>query len=50
LFVVVTLGGAQENALHSYSEEEKIAFVEFINQQLADDAELQGVVPIDSSG
>ncbi|KAH7824866.1 fimbrin/plastin [Monocercomonoides exilis] len=35
---------------HSYSEEEKTAFVEFINMHLSGDPDLEGVVPIDSSG
>jgi hypothetical protein len=45
----VTIVGAQANALHSYLEEEKTAFVEFINQQLSDDPDLKGVVPVDSA-
>ncbi|KAK2957438.1 putative actin bundling protein [Blattamonas nauphoetae] len=46
----VVLEGAQANSLHSYSEEEKTAFVEFINNQLAEDPDLKDVLPVDSSG
>jgi hypothetical protein len=35
--------------MHSYAEEEKTAFVEFINQQLAGDADLRGILPVDSA-
>ncbi|KAK2941068.1 putative actin bundling protein [Blattamonas nauphoetae] len=46
----IVLEGAQANSIHSYSEEEKTAFVEFINNQLADDPDLKDVLPVDSSG
>jgi hypothetical protein len=38
----------QTNAVHTYSEEEKTAFVEFINLQLAEDADLKSVLPVNS--
>jgi len=38
------------DGFHSFSEEEKTAFVEFINNHLTGDPDLEGVVPIDSSG
>jgi hypothetical protein len=41
--VVTTDGG------HSYTEEEKVGFVTYINSRLAKDADLVGVVPIDPS-
>lgn len=34
---------------HSYTEEEKVGFVTYINSRLAKDPDLVGVVPIDPS-
>ena len=35
---------------HSFSEEEKLAFVDWINYQLENDTDLAGVIPIKEEG
>jgi hypothetical protein len=41
------LTGAETNTLHTYTEEERSALVEHINNVLLDDETLQGRIPID---
>ena len=51
---LVTVGGlseaSAEGTTHSFSEEEKLAFVDWINYQLENDADLAGVIPIEEEG
>ena len=51
---LVTVGGlseaSAEGTTHSFSEEEKIAFVDWINYQLEDDADVQKHLPISEDG
>ena len=51
---IITVGGlstaSAEGTAHSFSEEEKLAFVDWINFQLAEDADLQKVLPIAEDG
>ena len=42
--------GSAEGTQHSFSEEEKLAFVDWINFQLEKDTDLSGVVPIEEEG
>ena len=51
---IITVGGmsaaSAEGTAHSFSEEEKLAFVDWINFQLAEDADLKKVLPIAEEG
>ena len=51
---IITVGGmstaSAEGTAHSFSEEEKLAFVDWINFQLAEDADLKKVLPIAEDG
>jgi hypothetical protein len=51
---VNVLGGTSTasaaSTVHSYSDEESVAFTDWINQQLADDPELKDVLPIRGEG
>lgn len=38
--------GSAEGTTHSFSEEEKLAFVDWINYQLENDADLKNTLPI----
>lgn len=38
--------GSAEGTTHSFSEEEKLAFVDWINFQLENDADLTNILPI----
>ncbi len=42
--------GSAEGTQHSFPEEEKLAFVDWINFQLENDADLSGIVPIEETG
>jgi hypothetical protein len=45
-----TSSASAEGTAHSYSEEEKLAFVDWINYSLKDDPDLKGVLPISEKG
>jgi hypothetical protein len=51
---LVTVGGlseaSAEGTTHSFSEEEKLAFCDWINYQLEDDADLRNCLPISEDG
>ncbi|KAA6403905.1 MAG: putative Ca2+-binding actin-bundling protein [Streblomastix strix] len=47
---VLNMVGQQESSMHTYAEEEKTAYVEFINQNLIGDPELANKLPINSEG
>lgn len=51
---LVTMGGLSEGSAegttHSFSEEEKLAFVDWINFQLEQDKDLCGTLPISEDG
>lgn len=42
--------GSAEGTTHSFSEEEKLAFVDWINYQLENDADLKLTLPIPEDG
>jgi hypothetical protein len=42
--------GSAEGTTHSFSEEEKLAFVDWINYQLENDADLSKTLPISEEG
>ena len=42
--------GSAEGTTHSFSEEEKLAFVDWINFQLENDTDLQKTLPISEEG
>lgn len=42
--------GSAEGTTHSFSEEEKLAFVDWINYQLENDADLKNLLPIPEDG
>lgn len=42
--------GSAEGTTHSFSEEEKLAFVDWINFQLEEDADLPSIIPIEEDG
>ena len=44
------VGGTEEAIRHSYSEDEKIAFTDWINSSLNSDAELKHLLPISLEG
>jgi len=43
---VISLGGATDSTTHSFSDEEKVAFADYINNALKKDADLKSVLPI----
>jgi len=43
---VTTLGGANDHTVHSFAEDECLAFCDFINSRLGADAELSHLLPI----
>ena len=49
-----TLGGTSEGSAdgttHSFSDEEKVAFVDWINSALGDDPDVSGMLPISTEG
>ena len=49
-FKLADSAASAEGTAHSFSEEEKLAFVDWINFQLAEDADLKKVLPIPEDG
>jgi hypothetical protein len=47
---VTNVGGATSSSTHSYSDEEKVAFSDWINDSLGKDSDLKGTLPISSEG
>ena len=45
-----TSEGSADGTTHSFSEEEKIAFVDWINGALCEDADVKGSLPISTEG
>jgi hypothetical protein len=45
-----TSSASADGTAHSYSEEEKLAFVDWINYSLKDDPDLKGLLPISEKG
>ncbi len=42
--------GSAEGTTHSFSEEEKLAFVDWINFQLENDPDVKDILPIEEDG
>ncbi|KYQ96696.1 actin bundling protein [Tieghemostelium lacteum] len=47
---VNTIGGYSGSGVHSYSDEEKVAYIDWINNCLSKDADLKGKLPISEDG